>query len=215
MQVGDNLYLIADSDATSPSMNCLTNLNDRRQNLRSVRKSAPPNKRGAPGLANFNDICIFIGGGHDADDRDMSSVDMYTIEFDDWSSAPELNQARSGLSICAQGDKLYAMFGYLYSQDTNVNMIETLDARKWIDGVQVEWTVLHLASGEISPRGDVLVVPIGPNELAILGGDCDDMMLSDATILNTETNTAETVVQKGQDFIFSSLCQQSYMTGSS
>ena len=124
----------------------------------------------------------------------MSSVDMYTIESDTWSSAPELNQARSGLSFCAQGNKIYAMFGYLYSEDTNVNTIETLDARKWIDGIQVEWTVLHLASGEISPRGDVLVVPIGPNELAILGGDCDDMMLSDAIILNTENNTAETEV---------------------
>ena len=119
---------------------------------------------------------------------------MYTIESDTWSSAPELNQARSGLSLCAQGDKIYAMFGYLYSQDINVNTIETLDARNLIDGVQVEWTLLHLASGEISPRGDVLVVPIGPHELAILGGDCDDMMLSDAIILNTETNTAETEV---------------------
>ena len=119
---------------------------------------------------------------------------MYTIESDTWSSAPELNQARSGLSFCAQGNKIYAMFGYLYSEDTNVNTIEKLDARKWIDGIQVEWTVLHLASGEISPRGDVLVVPIGPNELAILGGDCDHMMLSDAIILNTENNTAETEV---------------------
>ena len=119
---------------------------------------------------------------------------MYTIESDTWSSAPNLNQARSGLSFCAQGDKLYALFGYLYSEDVNVNMIESLDARKWIEGARVEWTVLQLASEEISPRGDVLVVPIGLNELAILGGDCDDMMLSDVTILNTDTNTTETVV---------------------
>lgn len=98
------------------------------------------------------------------------------------------------------------MFGYLYAEDVNSSMIETLDARKWIDGVQVEWTILQLAGGEISPRGDVLVVPIGPNELAILGGDNDDMMLGDATVLNTKTNTAETAVEKGNDFIFSSLC---------
>ena len=176
-------------------MNCLTNLHDEGQNLISTRKSPPPNKRGAPGRANFNDEFIFIGGGHDGDDNDMSSVDMYTIESDSWSSAPELNQARSGLSFCAQGDKLYAMFGYLYSQDINVNMIEVLDARKWIEGVQVEWAVLQLASGEISPRDDVLVVPIGPNELAILGGDRDDIILSDAMILNTETKTAEVFIQ--------------------
>ena len=83
--------MIADDDAQTPSMNCLINLNDRRQNLRSVRKSAPPNKRGAPGLANFNDEFIFIGGGHDAEDVDMSSVDMYSIESDTWSIAPELS----------------------------------------------------------------------------------------------------------------------------
>ena len=135
LQVGETLYLIADSDAQSPSMNCLTNLHDEGQNLISTRKSPPPNQRGAPGRANFNDEFIFIGGGHDANDNDMSSVDMYTIDSDSWSSAPELKQARSGLSFCAQGDKLYAMFGYLYSQDINVNMIEVLDARKWIEGV--------------------------------------------------------------------------------
>ena len=54
--------------------------------------------------------------------------------------------------------------------------------------------MLQLASGEISPRDDVLVVPIGPNELAILGGDRDDIILSDALILNTETNTAEVFI---------------------
>ena len=140
---------------------------------------------------------------------------MYKIESDTWSSAPELNLARSGLSFCAQGDKLYAMFGYLYSEDANSTMIEYLDAAKWIDGVNVEWTIIQLTSGEISPRGDVLVVPIGPNELAILGGDNHNRMLGDVTVLNTETNEAETVVQKGSDFIFSSLCQQSFMTGPS
>ena len=115
---------------------------------------------------------------------------MYKIESDTWSRAPELNQARSGLSFRAQGDKLYAMFGYLYSEDIESTMIEYLDVGKWIDGVHVEWTILQLTSGEISPRADVLVVPISPNELAILGGDKQDMMLGDAIILNTETNEA-------------------------
>ena len=88
MQIGDSLYLIADSDAENPSMICLTNLDSRRQNVTTTTKTAPPNKRGAPGIANFNDECIFYGGGHDADESDMQSVDMYKIESDSWASAP-------------------------------------------------------------------------------------------------------------------------------
>ena len=51
---------------------------------------------------------------------------MYKIRDDTWTNAPELNQKRQELSMCALGDTLYAMFGYT-DDSGNLGMIESLN----------------------------------------------------------------------------------------
>ena len=73
-------------------------------------KTAPPNQREYPALVNFNNECIFYGGGKDERNH-LATVDFYRIASDDWSQGPNLSIARSSLSFCVQGETLYAMFG--------------------------------------------------------------------------------------------------------
>ena len=89
-------------------------------------KAAPPNRRSGPGIANFQDQYLFCGGGYDNDFNDLKSIDMYKIESNTWTNAPELNQKRQELSMCTLGETLYAMFGYT-DDSGNLGMIESLN----------------------------------------------------------------------------------------
>ena len=109
VQVANSVYVI--QAESSPSMQCLTNISA--QSATSTAK-ARPSQRVAPGAANFNNECLFVGGGADANGRGgvvLSTVDMYRPANDTWSAAPKLNQARYGVSFCAAGANLYALFG--------------------------------------------------------------------------------------------------------
>ena len=117
---------------------------------------------------------------------------MYKIESDTWSRAPDMMQARADFSFCVLGETLYAMLGI--ANGTLINTIESLNARKLINGDQASWCAFNLTSGQITPRRLSLVAPIDRNEIAILGGNSEDGNLGDVIVLNTQTKTAQTVV---------------------
>ena len=189
VQVGNKIFLITDKDAPIPKMICISNLEIRGYNSIITTKTAPPNQRGFPSIANFNDECIFFGGGVDSTNDYLTSVDFYMIESNTWSSAPDMIQARSGFSFCAQGEKLYAMFGKNPGGITNT--IESLNVRKLLYGDQANWCTFSLALGYIHDRLEALVAPISRNQIAILGGKSyDNYDLSEVIILNTQTREA-------------------------
>ena len=89
MQVGSMLYFIADNDAESPRMLCVSNLEASGSNAIVTTKTAPPNQREYPALVNFNNECIFYGGGYW-----LATVNFYRIASDIWSHAPNISIAR-------------------------------------------------------------------------------------------------------------------------
>ena len=145
VQVGNKYFLIADKDAPAPKMMCLSNLKISGENAIVETKAAPPNQRAYPALANFNDQWLFYGGGKGADSNYLASVDLYRIENNTWTRAPDMNEARADFSFCVQGETLYAMLGM--ANGTLINTIECLNARKLINGEQASWCAFNLTSG--------------------------------------------------------------------
>ena len=63
-------------------------------------------------LANFCDQVIFFAGGAlDEDDSASSEVFLYEVNYDKWSSAPAMNQARYYHSSCILDTLLYVYGG--------------------------------------------------------------------------------------------------------
>ena len=63
-------------------------------------------------LANFHDSLIVLSGGASRESYQVvSSVDVYSIEADKWSSIASLNQARREHSSCCVGDYVYIAGG--------------------------------------------------------------------------------------------------------
>jgi hypothetical protein len=64
-------------------------------------------------------------------------VDIYTIETDTWSQAPQLNQPRSMHSSCVAGHTLCVFGGS--GDGKYLNSIEMIDARAVVRGDQPAW----------------------------------------------------------------------------
>ena len=62
----------------------------------------------------------------------IATVSVYSVDRDEWSPCPDLNEARYYHSSCILGDKLYVSGGLVKIYETD--SIEVADCTKLIDG---------------------------------------------------------------------------------
>ena len=82
-------------------------------------------------LVNYENKILFISGGSSTENRYndvFDSVEMYTIESDEWSDAPSLNEARYSHSGCCLNGQMYVFCG-INEDDEPLNSIESLNVR--------------------------------------------------------------------------------------
>ena len=126
---------------------------------------------------------------------------------DTWSMCSPMNGKRSNHSSCVLDKWIYVVCGQ--NQMGPINTIERLDARKIVssgdDGRSgnVKWEQIRIGQSQydgddimLSPRFNVMVAPIGSNEIVILGGySCSGGYMGDGYILNIDCHVLEKVIQ--------------------
>ena len=119
-----------------------------------IRKK-PLRGRGMVSLANYQDRYIFSIAGKDPSTEDNSvlykSVDLYDIDRNLWSIAPELNVPRGQHSSCALRNKVYTFGGFnSFNNKTGtclyLNSIESLDAKGFIESKNSIWEIIQVQS---------------------------------------------------------------------
>ena len=86
-----------------------------------------------PALVNYMDRYIFATGP-------TVSVEVYDMQLDRWTFAPDMIHQRQKHSACCIGDIIYVSCGY--SQAKGTSSIEYLDAGAVIRGEEAQWTIL-------------------------------------------------------------------------
>ena len=86
------------------------------------------------GLANYNDMAIYLTGGWTR--KASAAVFSYYIDSDFWSEEPALNYARRNHGSCVAGTNLYVFAGW------NRNFLDTIECLNLI--FKQSWTVFRL-----------------------------------------------------------------------
>ena len=141
-------------------------------------------------MCNYKDRYLFVSGGFKFPDW-YDCVDMFDIENDEWNLAPNLNKKRAAHSSCSLENSIFVFCG---ATQAYMMSIEMLDAEGFINGEPVEWQLVQLNEGSLSPRENPLVASLSDTELLILGGFDGRRYLNDGYILETNEMILDKVI---------------------
>ena len=119
---------------------------------------------------------------------------MYNVNSKEWSSAPQIKQARSRQSSCSLQKFTYIFGGKgvpgFFADRQCLSSIERIDMEALTTGRWfVVWEMLTVNNQQaISPRDDAAITPIDESKILIFGGE-NDVDKSDGYIFDVESNS--------------------------
>ena len=128
---------------------------------------------------------VYAVGGLNGN-RDLSSVERYDEEKNEWEAVASMGTRRQGLGACVLGRRLYAVGGY--DGNRRLSCVERYDEEK------NEWEAVADMG---SARGGVGVCVLGGRMYAVGGKDADGNFLASVERYDEAKNEWEAVVDMG------------------